>query len=172
MKRKLAFYSPLLLNGDVTKANDRKEILQKFNAPDLKHRVLIISPQVGGIGVSLDDKDGRFPRRMHIVPSHNFLDMYQSAGRLYRRGMKSDSWVDFVYANNASLEQVLVSTLAKSVIADLVLKPGSGRTFPGAYDINIEDYDPQVHYELKRTVEDLRKQTLLEMKTRNQALTQ
>lgn len=140
IKEELEFYGPLVLCGEVDQAS-RPKILANFNAPNNKHRVLIMSPGVGGEGVDLDDKDGRFPRRMYIIPTFNFHQMFQAAGRIYRRGMRSDSWVCFVYASNASIESILVNTMVKTKVAETVLMPGSKTVFPGDYPFLIENED-------------------------------
>ena len=141
LARKLIFYNPLVLNGQVPKG-ERTQIVADFNKPTDEHRVFIMTPGVGGEGINLDDKDGRFPRKMYIVPTYHFHAMFQSSGRTYRRGMKSDAWVCFVYANNAPIESVLINTMRKTEVAKSILKEGSGRVFPGAYEFFIEDEDP------------------------------
>ena len=138
LKTILREYNPLVLNGDIP-FKERDGVVNQFNAPNLNHRILIMTPQVGGTGVSLHDTDGRFPRRLYIIPSYHFLDIFQSAGRIYRRNMKSNAFVSFVYGNNSQAETIFVNTMIKSKIANSV--SNSSRVFPDAYENYIE-YNP------------------------------
>lgn len=135
---KLKIYNPLILNGNV-KMDERPEIIDKFNEPNTDCRVLIMTPQVGGTGVSLHDTHGGFPRRMRLVPTYDFGASFQSAGRTYRRKLMSDVEIFIIYAANASLESILLNSLIKSKICNDVMIPGSNRVFPGNYDIFIEN---------------------------------
>ncbi len=134
LKECLAAYRPLILNG---KTKDREAVISKFNKSNLKHRVIIITNTIGSEGVSLHDTDGRFPRIMYIVPTHHFLNVFQAAGRTYRRGMKSHVEVNIVYSNHGVIESILIHALAKTQIANLVLD--NNRMYPGSYPYLIED---------------------------------
>ena len=137
LKESLKKYNPLQLNGDVP--FDRREaIIDRFNEPNSKFRVLIMTPQVGGVGVSLHDTDGRFPRRMYITPTFHFLDMIQASGRTYRRNLKSNVFISFVYGNNTSVESIFINTMIKSRVAGSVMIP-NGRIFPENYEEFRED---------------------------------
>ena len=134
----LNLYGPLVLNGQVD-MDSRPNIIAKFNEPNDKCRVIIMTPQVGGVGINLNDTDGRFPRVFLGTPTFHFLDWFQASGRTYRRGMMSDTTIIMIYAANAPLESVLVNTMTKSAICRDVIVPGSGRKFPGDFDIIIEN---------------------------------
>lgn len=146
----LEVYRPVLLNGDTV---DRDKVTGLFNSDSTECMVIIMTPKVGGVGVSLDDKIGTFRRVLFYIPTYEFLDIFQAFGRLYRRGMMSDTEAYIVYCNNtASIEAILLNSLAKSKVAESVIVPGSGRVFPGGYDFLIEDEDPQnpVHANLRQ----------------------
>lgn len=147
---KLKDYNPLILNG---KTKNRPEVIDLFNEPNDNHRCLIMTSEVGGEGISLQDIDGNYPRVMYIVPTHHFLKMYQSSGRIYRRGMKSDTEVYMVYSNDGAIESIIVNTLAKTEIASSILLPGSGRLFPGNFPYEIED-DCEKYNDLKLALND------------------
>ena len=85
-------FNPLLIDGD-TSLNERTENIRKFQEPSLTHRILFISEQVGGLGICLDDKDGRFPRTMILLPSMSGINFVQTIGRIQRRTTKSKSFV-------------------------------------------------------------------------------
>lgn len=124
-------YNPLLLNG---KTKDREDVVRKFNHGN-KYRCLVMSLEVGGEGISLHDTNGRYPRTMYIIPNFYFLKIFQTSGRTYRRGSKSDSEVYIVYSSSDTIESILVHTLAKTEVANAVISPGSNRKYPGDYDI-------------------------------------
>ncbi len=143
--KKLEKYNPLLLNG---KVKDRASVVEKFNQPNLDYRCLIMTPEVGGEGISLHDTYGNFPRVTYIIPTYHFLKMFQAAGRTYRRGIKSDTEVYMVYSNDGMVESIIVNLLAKTEIANSILIPGSNRIFPGGWDYVIED-ESDKHKELR-----------------------
>jgi hypothetical protein len=151
--KELALYGPLILNGDV-KMDDRPEVLAKFNEPNDKHRVIVMTPAVGGIGVSLHDTHGGFPRIFYGTPTYNFMDWLQASGRTWRRGLMSDVQVFMVYASNAPIEAILVNTMAKSAITNDVIIPGSGRICPGDFDIYIEE--ERKYPALRRQLNDMK----------------
>lgn len=147
-------YNPLILNGNIS-IDDRPDVIDKFNAPNLEYRVLIMTPEVGGVGVSLHDSHGNFPRRLRMISTYNFGSCFQSTGRTYRRGLMSDVEVYIIYAANAPLESILLNTLVKSRICNDVILPGTNRVFPGEYDIYIENEDK--YKELRNTLEKMKK---------------
>lgn len=103
-------YKPLVLHGGV-KNEDRKIINEKFQEHNNSHRLLIGNTKVGGIGLSLHDTHGGFPRTMYIIPTYSILDMHQASGRVCRQGVKSNSNVYFIYTS--VLEKSIINSLAK-----------------------------------------------------------
>ena len=90
-------FGTLFMNGQTT---NRQHILEMFQAPNLLYRVMITSAQVGGVGVSLDDQHGGFPRTMIIMPTFDGIDVIQCMGRIYRANTKSHASVSVVYCNS------------------------------------------------------------------------
>lgn len=84
------FKSALVINGD-TKLQDRHILVSQFQEPNLNHRVVIIHPDVGGVGIELDDQHGSFPREVIALPTINAMILVQVAGRVQRVNTKSDS---------------------------------------------------------------------------------
>lgn len=151
LMEELKDYGVLLINGDVP-FNKRNEIIDKFNEPNLDRRIIIMTPQVGGVGVNLHDTDGKYPRRMYIVPTFHFLDMFQATGRTYRRNVKSEVFVSFVYGNNTAVENVLVNAMIKSKVTSSVMQKDSGRLFPDSFENYIEDENDE--HDMFRTIID------------------
>jgi hypothetical protein len=156
LKEALEDYRPLILNG---KCKDLETIIERFNRPNLKYRVLIITNTVGSEGVSLHDTDGRFPRIMYIVPTHHFLNVFQAAGRTYRRGMKSDVEVNIVYSNHGVIESILIYALAKTQIANLIIN--NKRMYPGSYPYFIEDCEHKEELEIVLEKEKIKAEAIL-----------
>ena len=60
-------------------------------------RGIILQISAGGVGVSLHDVDGRYPRYSIICPTDSAQDMTQAFGRVHRAGGKSKSIQRVVY---------------------------------------------------------------------------
>lgn len=86
------FPDALILNGS-TPMRARKGIVDKFNQNDLEHRMILVSPRVGGVGIELDDKHGNYPRLVYMLPTCNAIDFYQFIGRVCRTNTRSNSKV-------------------------------------------------------------------------------
>lgn len=146
---KLSQFKPLLLNG---KCRNRTEIVDLFNHPNNEYQCIIISNDLG-LGIDLHDTHGGFPRTMYMIPTYKFLSMCQCPGRIYRRGLKSDTECYVLYSNDGLIENILINILAKTYIASSVLLPGSGRVYPGHYPYEIEDDDGVKYEKLKEHLE-------------------
>lgn len=113
LKTRLSKYNPLVLHGRVRKG--RKEIIEKFQQPNVMHRLLICNIKVGGVGISLHDLDGSYPRTMFISPDHNVTDIFQATGRINRVGGQSDSRIRIVYANIKICERSILNSIARKM---------------------------------------------------------
>lgn len=114
LMKKLLEFAPLLLRGAV-KMRERPEIVKKFTEKN-DHKVLIITPQVGGYGLNLNDTRGDEPIDMIIIPTYNYSDLKQNSGRTLRRDTKSDSIITFVYCINFLLEAIFVNMKRKKEV--------------------------------------------------------
>ena len=68
---------------------ERQEIIRRFQADEL--RFVVCNVAAGGVGVSLHDLNGNFPRVALISPSWNAKDIIQVTGRVDRAGGKTPS---------------------------------------------------------------------------------
>lgn len=103
LAKNMSKYNPLVLTGSVP-SKKRDDLIEKFNQPNPKYRLLIANPQVGGTGYDLDDKDGNYPRTTFISPSFNTTDDIQAIGRTCRATTKSKSVIRFLYVKHCEME--------------------------------------------------------------------
>jgi SNF2 family DNA or RNA helicase len=141
-KRQLKKYNPIVMNGDVTKMEERTKMMDNFQANDNNYRVFISNPKVGGLGVELDDKFGNHPRFMFIAPSYMFIDQFQATGRIHRKETKSKATVRFIYSREFPWETSLLNSIAEKsrVARDMLTENNREVVFPGEYNEEIEKY--------------------------------
>jgi SNF2 family DNA or RNA helicase len=75
---------------------DREDAISLFQAD--KCRVMIAQIQAGGVGLSLHDLRGEFPRIALVSPTNNPYDLKQCLGRINRAGAKSPAFQYIIYA--------------------------------------------------------------------------
>ena len=92
-----------IVRGDQT-AEDRERNIAAFQAD--KARIIIANLKAGGVGVSLHDLNGRFPRTALICPGWSATDLKQALGRVWRSGGKSTSIQRILYAAGTVEETV------------------------------------------------------------------
>lgn len=78
-----------------------------------KARVIVCNIKAGGVGVSLHDVDGEYPRTALILPTNNAVEMGQALGRVHRAGGKSRSRQLVVFAAGSIEEEICASTRRK-----------------------------------------------------------
>ena len=140
LKEQLQEYNPLLLYGEVRKNDERKRICDLFQATTADHRILIANTTVGGVGLSLDDQDGNWPRITYIVPDYRIIDSCQGVGRTARANTKSIPKIRFVYAKDFEGERSIMESLArKTTTLRDALASDQIAEFPGDYDVEIEE---------------------------------
>jgi hypothetical protein len=103
---------PLILNGS-TRVKDRQSVIEQFQENNNNRRLLITTAVTGGVGLSLDDQDGSYPRTTIIMPLGNYIDYLQVIGRTYRRKTKSNSRVIVIQPN-----ETITNTYMTSIISN------------------------------------------------------
>lgn len=176
----LKLYGAVQVNGKI-KFEDRSRNIALFNEANIKCRVIIITPEAGGIGVSLHDhvepndeefkpyahmfkskKDLIFPRELLALSNFNYLAMFQAYGRAYRSGMRSDVILSVIYAANASVESVLINTMMKSKVAK-GMNLAKQREYPDQFEVYVDPKYPDAST-LRDFLNRMRNLTLEEMK--------
>jgi superfamily II DNA or RNA helicase len=77
---------------------ERQKMIDDFQSN--KKKIIIITQQSGGVGISLHDIHGNHPRMSIISPSWAGYEMRQTLGRIYRAGSKSPAIQKIVYVAN------------------------------------------------------------------------
>lgn len=83
-------------------------------------RTCIANIAAGGVGVDLDDRDGRFPRVSLICPTYNARELKQALGRPHRATSKSKSLQRIIYAAGTIEEDICAAVSAKLDRLDLL----------------------------------------------------
>ena len=89
--------------GDQT-LEERNNAIELFQTN--KEKIIIATLQSGGVGISLHDLDGNYPRVSIISPSWSAQDLMQALGRVYRVGGKSKVIQKIVYCADTIEEDI------------------------------------------------------------------
>lgn len=89
----------------------RREAIDNFQKE--RKRIIICNIKAGGVGISLHDKHGRFPRVSLICPTDNATDLVQALGRIHRAGAKSKAINYLIYAKGTIEEKIYKNVHAK-----------------------------------------------------------
>lgn len=116
---------------------NRDAVVKKFQEPNLNHRVIIANPTVGGVGISLHDTTGKFPRVAFIMPGYKSIELHQATGRFYRRGAKGEADVRFIYGQLGETEQKILRKISQKgkVMKELVDQDGELNFFSDYHNV-------------------------------------
>lgn len=97
--RKIAEYfkTNCLIFGEQT-LEERTNAINNFNND--KSRLIICNIRAGGVGISLHDTNGKFPRMSIISPTWSAQDLLQALGRIHRANAKSDSIQRLIFSDD------------------------------------------------------------------------
>ena len=82
---------------------NRQADITAFNADE--KRILIANISAGGVGISLHDLNGKFPRASIISPNYSAFQLVQALGRIWRQGGLTKSYQRIVFAAKTIEEQ-------------------------------------------------------------------
>ena len=99
------------INGPAQKPEDRQKLIDDFQNGVTK--VILVSLQAGGAGISLHDVNGIAPRQSLVSPSYSAIDLVQSLGRIWRAGSQSKATQRIVYAAGTIEEEIAASVTSK-----------------------------------------------------------
>lgn len=83
---------------------ERQEAIDAFQADE--ERVIVAQIEAGGVGLSLHDINGKYPRTAIILPSDKAVSMKQALGRVHRAGGKSKSRQIVFFASGTIEEDI------------------------------------------------------------------
>jgi hypothetical protein len=110
-----AGFAAVSIHGDQT--SEEREYSRQLVQTD-RIRVAAVMTQAGGVGLSLHDLTGRFPRYGLHSPGWSATNLIQSLGRLPRAGAKSNVIQRVVFAAGTIEERVRVSVQRKAHAID------------------------------------------------------
>lgn len=97
---------------------ERQQAIDDFQAD--KARAIVVNIQAGGVGISLHDLHGTYPRVSLICPTDHAVDLKQALGRIHRAGAKSKSIQKIVFAAGTYEERVCKRTQGKLANIELL----------------------------------------------------
>lgn len=100
-----------ILTGKI-RSDERDMNIQNFQED--KDRIIICNIKAGGIGVSLHDLNGNYPRMSLISPTFSAQDLKQTLGRIHRAGGKSKSIQKIIFAAG-TIEESVAEKVAKKI---------------------------------------------------------
>jgi hypothetical protein len=137
-------FKPIVLDGR-TKMSDRQRFVDLFQRPTSEYRVVISHPRVGGVGLNLDDRDGRYPRSQLFSPSYEFIVLHQAAGRTHRVTTKSVSRNIMVFSKRVPEELSIIDALSRKAVSLRGYRPNTAvdkkGIYPGEYPRYVEATD-------------------------------
>ncbi|GIW60040.1 MAG: hypothetical protein KatS3mg087_1106 [Patescibacteria group bacterium] len=126
-----------------TPVKDRSDIIADFRDNEDGAQVLITNINVGGEGISLDDRTGRKPRTMIIMtPPMVATKAVQAVGRIHRLltviNPEQPTRVYFVYYPQLAIDSALVSILVRKMRLLGAITPGHAERLlhPGLQEID------------------------------------
>jgi hypothetical protein len=125
----------LVLTGQV-KQEARAPLIDRFQASNTEHRVLVCNMAVMEVGIDLDDKHGGFPRTCLYSPHYRATGLHQAIGRVHRTDTRSSATVHIVYGPRECAEKSVLSALTRKTRILKETLPGQvadGTVFPGDY---------------------------------------
>jgi hypothetical protein len=102
-------YASVIAGGQ--KERERDSQIERFQTNAT--RVCLAMIQAGGVGVSLHDLTGDYPRTSLITPAFNAVHVKQSLGRIHRAGGKSKCIQRIIFAANTVEEEACKSVRRK-----------------------------------------------------------
>lgn len=137
-----AGFKTLCLTGKVKKIEERLELCDKFNRPDTEYRVIICNRTVGGLGISLHDTHGGFPRYIYTGGDFRVIDIHQCLGRAVRSGLMSDVVGRIVYSADVPMSNIFNALAERSTHIRNMTRKNKDVKYPAEHPIYIEPGAP------------------------------
>lgn len=122
--------------------DERKKNIDDFQAD--RERVIICNIQAGGVGISLHDTHGEYPRVSIISPSWSAQNVLQAIGRIHRAKTKTPVRQRIVYCKDTVEEQICKNMRIKIVnIASLNDGDTKSYKIEGLIDYDIDKQEKE-----------------------------
>ena len=139
LKDLLSDLNPMELSGRISTVSQQK-VVNLFQADSNNLRIMIVTIGTGSVGLDFNDTYGNRPRTLYLVPRYNFLEEYQSAGRVSRMNNKSVATIRFVYAKGAnSKETRIIDSICRKTSFAKTFIDNPTVPFPGDYPSYVEE---------------------------------
>jgi superfamily II DNA or RNA helicase len=91
---------------------DREREIKRFQSDE--SRVIVVNIQAGGVGISLHDLNGNYPRVSIISPSWSATEIIQALGRIHRAGGKTPARQEIVFTAG-TIEEVVCDRIGSKI---------------------------------------------------------
>jgi len=92
-----------IITGSI-KNEEREKNIKEFQ--EGKQRIILCNSRAGGVGISLHDEYGNYPRISIISPTYSAQDLKQVLGRIHREGSKSKALQKIIFASGTIEEEI------------------------------------------------------------------
>lgn len=114
-----------IIFGEQTKS-ERDENIKAFNED--KERVIVCNTRAGGVGISLHDTNGVYPRISIISPSWSAQDVIQALGRIHRAKGQTPVRQRIVYCKD-TIEEKVCDNMKEKIINIANLNDGETKDY-------------------------------------------
>lgn len=99
-----------IIDGSIT-GEHRDANIDAFQSD--KERIILCNIKAGGVGISLHDLNGNYPRVSLISPTNSAIDLVQSLGRIHRAGAQSKAIQKIIFCANTIEEEISKKVASK-----------------------------------------------------------
>jgi hypothetical protein len=117
---------------------ERQKNIQLFNTD--KSRLIVCNIKAGGVGLSLHDTIGRYPRVSLISPTWSAQDLLQVLGRIYRANCKTDCEQRILFCSD-TYEEIVSNAIQSKIENIALLNDGDIRSYIFSEDISNLDFN-------------------------------
>lgn len=131
------FKSDCFIYGEQS-LDDRNQAIKNFNED--RERLIFCNIKAGGVGISLHDCNGNYPRMSVISPTWSAQDLIQVLGRIHRAEAKTDA-IQLILFCDEKHEKVVKNAVQKKIRNIAILNDGDmqGYQIKGLYETEESD---------------------------------
>jgi superfamily II DNA or RNA helicase len=99
-----------IIDGSIT-GEQREKNIEAFQSD--QSRIILCNIKAGGVGISLHDLNGTYPRVSLISPTNSAVDLVQALGRIHRAGAKSKAIQRLLFCAGTIEEEIAQNVSVK-----------------------------------------------------------